>query len=181
MTSSWLHRLISKAQLDWEGLMSAEIRAPLCSFVTEALLRYTSDRGTPWASDDNPAPCPPPFHYGTWKANSQTPREGAEAQATLNHQPLLPFPPEQGKQESAGPAGNPSVWLHHGMCDLLIISRDLAWERSDPFLPPKWNVALATTGWGRYLLFFEESDFRKHPDPQGWLPPKSHAWRGREG
>ena len=80
---------------------------------------------------------------------------------------------------STGPAGNPSVWLHPGMCDLLIISRGLAWGRSDPFLPPKWNVALATTGRGRYLLFFEENDFRKQPDPQGWLPPKSHVWHGR--
>lgn len=41
------------------------------------------------------------------------------------------------------------------MCDLFIISSGFSWERSDLFLPPKWNVALATTGLGRYLFFFE--------------------------
>lgn len=42
------------------------------------------------------------------------------------------------------------------MCDLFIISGGFSWERSDLFLPPKWNVALAMTGLGRYLFFFEQ-------------------------
>lgn len=91
---------------------------------------------------------------------------GAGAQATLDHQPLRPFPPEQGKQERRA-SWKPFCLTSSRNVQLTYNQPQLGWGRSDPFLPSKWNVALATTGRGRYLLFFEENDFRKHPAPQG--------------
>lgn len=103
---------------------------------------------------------------------------GAGAQATLDHQPWRPFPPEHGKQEGRA-SWKPFCLTPSRNVQLTYDQPQLGWGRPDAFLPPRWNVALATTGRGRYLLFFEENDFRKHPAPQGWLPPKSHIWRGR--
>lgn len=58
---------------------------------------------------------------------------GAGAQATLDHQPLRPFPPEQGKQERRA-SWKPFCLTSSRNVQLTYNQPQLGWGRSDPFL-----------------------------------------------